>query len=234
MASKKSLTSAVGAKGKASLGTKTRASEFAKSYSRALATSYARGGLAGDMSVAVRNAGALATPQLARAAGYQRKPTEAAIAAGNRVGRMVGNEMSKNMLMRMAGPIAGKGIGKVAGGTKAARTVTRMRGTKPVPAPAPKAPTSVTAKDIGGMTSRVSKRTGGVLKEGEPMKYGPKKPTPTQRQQMKQETATYRRKQTIAAKKAAGQAKPKPAPPKKAAAPAKAVAKKTAKGPGRK
>lgn len=239
-----------GTKGSMKTGSSNPVEDWLKSVTSGFASAYSRGGLAGDATAAMRNAGSLAAPTLSRAAGYNPRVTNAAIREVNAYGRKVGDEQTKQWLLGMAA----RGGGQVLRGGKIAKQYKDAQSARAALSAAAKR--TAPAAESGGpkrIASGVSKRTGGALKEGKPATYGPKKPTAAQREQAKKATSSWKGQQTkarnaetrrlaeeaAAAKKAA--AAKRTAPTKKVTAPvkkatsSKAAAKKpTAKGPGRK
>lgn len=155
--------------------------KLAESYVKMLAQSLGSGGLSGDMSVAARNAGALAGPTLARASGYNSRVTNKMIQEYNRQGRKrVADEMTKNAVLTAAGgaPLVRGGAAALRaarGGSAAARTAKAASTTARRPAR-----TTSTAKDLGARPGS-PRGAGGRKLELSDMR--PKRPTKAQMQQ---------------------------------------------------
>jgi len=160
--------------------------KLAESYVKMLTQSIGSGGLSRDASVAVRNAGALAGPTLARASGYNPKVTNKMIQEFNRQGRKtIGNEMT---VAGAAGPL-------IRGGGAAALRVARggstaARAARPAAAAAKPARTVSTAKDLGARPGNPRGSGGRKLEASDVL---PKRPTKAQMRQADEATRAANR-----------------------------------------
>lgn len=164
--------------------------KLAESYVKMLAQSLGSGGLSGDMSVAARNAGALAGPTLARASGYNSRVTNKMIQEYNRQGRKrVADEMTKNAVLTAAG-----GAPLVRGGAAALRAArggsTAARAARPAAAAAKPARTVSTAKDLGARPGNPRGSGGRKLEASDVL---PKRPTKAQMRQADEATRAANR-----------------------------------------
>lgn len=121
----------------------------AKGTARNYRSMFSSTGIPMDMGVAARNAGSLATPTIARAAGYNKKLTETGIKRLNKAGRTkVGTEMTKNMVFQLGMPVGPiRGTRMIAGAVKASKASKAAASARPA------------AKAVSGVSRTVTRST---------------------------------------------------------------------------